>query len=126
MTTQGNASEFNGSNKDEMIDITKVVKLRPLGVQEFELMSMDDIEERSKYIPIRLSLVYFFLTYFSKKERKRLRLIEAALNVSEYTDKVDILKWDKTKRIHAQLRGNTPFELKTRYLRNSQWISGCK
>ena len=51
--------------------------------------------ERAKYIPLRLDL----------KERKSLRLLEAALNVSEYTDKVDILSYSsKAKRIHAQLR----------------------
>ena len=36
--------------------------------------------ERSKYIPLRLTL----------GERKFLRLLEAALNVSEYTDKVRV------------------------------------
>ena len=51
--------------------------------------------ERAKYIPLRLDL----------KERKSLRLLEAALNVSEYTDKVDILSYhSKAKRVHAQLR----------------------
>jgi hypothetical protein len=51
--------------------------------------------ERSKFIPIRLNLA----------ERKKLRLLEAALNVSEYTDKVDILSYEsKSKRIFAQLK----------------------
>merc|ERR1712112_714760 len=51
--------------------------------------------ERVKYIPLRLTL----------NERKLLRLCEAALNVSEYTDKVDILTWkSKTGRIHEQIR----------------------
>jgi len=51
--------------------------------------------ERTKFIPLRLTL----------SERKLLRLCEAALNVSEYTDKVDILTWkSKTGRIHEQLR----------------------
>jgi len=54
-----------------------------------------EFTERVKYIPLRLTL----------NERKSLRLCEAALNVSEYTDKVDILTWkSKTGRIHEQIR----------------------
>ena len=52
--------------------------------------------ERSKYIPLRLTLV----------ERKYLRLLEAALQVSEYTDKIDTLGFglSKAKRIVHQIR----------------------
>ncbi|KAJ1987501.1 hypothetical protein GGI04_006130, partial [Coemansia thaxteri] len=53
------------------------------------------ITERAKYIPIRLTL----------RERKFLRLLEAGLKVSEYTDKIDILMYgNKTKRIVAQIK----------------------
>merc|ERR1719495_427005 len=56
---------------------------------------MQEFIERTKYIPLRLTL----------PQRKLLRLCEAALNVSEYTDKVDILTWkSKTGRIHEQLK----------------------
>jgi len=51
--------------------------------------------ERSKYIPLRLTM----------EERKFLRLLEATLNVSEYTDKIDIISSKaKVQRIKEQLR----------------------
>lgn len=51
---------------------------------------------RSKYIPVRLTL----------PERKCLRLLEAALTVSEYTDKIDTIGYglSKAKRIVHQIR----------------------
>jgi Protein of unknown function (DUF2009) len=52
--------------------------------------------ERAQFIPLRLTVV----------ERKYLRLLEAALSVSEYTDKIDTLGFgmSKAKRIVHQIR----------------------
>ena len=52
--------------------------------------------ERAKYIPLRLTL----------GERKYLRLLDAALQVSEYTDKIDTLGFglSRAKRIVHQIR----------------------
>jgi Protein of unknown function (DUF2009) len=52
--------------------------------------------ERAKYIPLRLTL----------GERKYLRLLDAALQVSEYTDKIDTLGYglSKARRIVHQIR----------------------
>lgn len=52
---------------------------------------------RAKYIPMRLTA----------DERATLRLVEAALSVSDYTSEVDILSYNKAaarKRMHTQLR----------------------
>jgi hypothetical protein len=52
--------------------------------------------ERSKYIPLRLTFV----------ERKYLRLFDAPLQPSEYTDKIDtpVIGLSKVKRIAYQIR----------------------
>lgn len=53
------------------------------------------IKNHCQFIPMRLTM----------DERKLLRLLEAALNVSDYTDKVDVTSFkSKSKRIVAQLR----------------------
>jgi hypothetical protein len=53
-------------------------------------------DERAKYIPLRLTL----------RERKYLRLLDAAMQISEYTDKIDNLgfRLSKAKRIVHQIR----------------------
>jgi hypothetical protein len=58
------------------------------------IASVEDMHERAKYIPLRL-------TY---EERKSLRLVNAAINVSDYTNSVDIDFKSKSKRRHVQLQ----------------------
>jgi Protein of unknown function (DUF2009) len=68
-----------------------------LGAQPAVGISIGDwYLERSKFIPLRLTL----------SERKFLRLLDAALQVSEYTDKVDTFGsgLSKAKRIVHQIR----------------------
>ena len=51
--------------------------------------------ERAKWIPMRLTM----------RERRLFRLLDAALSVSEYTDKVDILTWKrKESRVVEQIK----------------------
>ena len=50
--------------------------------------------ERSKYIPLRLSY----------EERKTLRLVNAAINVSDYTNAIDISFQKSARRHHVQLQ----------------------
>lgn len=67
----------------------------PEDADDIILPSEYDMTEKAKFIPVRLS----------RHERKLLRLCESALNVSEYTDKVDIWGYgSKMQRVHGQLR----------------------
>lgn len=57
-------------------------------------LPLSNIRERAKYIPLRL-------TY---EERKSLRLVAAAINVSDYTNIVDINFKQRARRQHTQLQ----------------------
>lgn len=58
-------------------------------------LQQGDFRSRATYIPLRLAY----------NERASLRLLEAALSVCEYTDKVDVLRYTgKTHRIVAQIK----------------------
>eukprot|EP01038_Epipyxis_sp_PR26KG_P016737 gene16737-22896_t len=56
--------------------------------------SYDSMKERAKYIPLRL-------TY---EERKSLRLVNASINVSDYTTTVDVAFKNKARRHHVQIQ----------------------
>jgi hypothetical protein len=46
-----------------------------------------------------------FVRFSFFQERKALRLVEAALNVSEYTDRIDHLRFKSSaQRLHSQLQ----------------------
>ena len=60
-----------------------------------QIESPTNLVEKSKFIPLRLN----------ESERKLLKLLEASLSVSNYTDKVDILSYSrKTSRIILQIK----------------------
>ncbi|TPX64077.1 hypothetical protein SpCBS45565_g06170 [Spizellomyces sp. 'palustris'] len=87
------AATDNGENQ-EVEEINDDFKL--MGEQPTAKAPVGDwFLERAKFIPLRLTL----------EERKYLRLLEAALSVSEYTDRIDILSYgSKSKRIVSQIK----------------------
>lgn len=58
------------------------------------LLPFQSMKERAKYIPLRLSY----------DERKSLRLVNSAINVSDYTTAVDVSFKNKARRHHIQLQ----------------------
>ncbi|CAM9517571.1 unnamed protein product [Chrysoparadoxa australica] len=57
--------------------------------------SLGSLREASKHVPLRLT----------EEERRLLALLEGALHVSEYTDRVDVpTRWNKAKIIYTELR----------------------
>jgi len=87
--------QVKGERSDLLKQLLETYAPRALSASLGSSSTGDWFSERSKYIPLRLTL----------EERKKLRLVEAAMEVSEYTDKVDIISWSsKAGRIHAQLR----------------------
>lgn len=66
-----------------------------LSVRNVDAEQVALVKARSKHIPLRLTT----------EERKMHRLLEAALDVSEYTDKIDVVTYvSKARRIVAQLK----------------------
>ncbi|KAJ3740991.1 hypothetical protein DFH05DRAFT_1580352 [Lentinula detonsa] len=82
---------------EELEQITSAIPAQPSGAQPAIGSTVGEwFVDRSRFIPLRLTL----------GERKFLRLLEAALSVSEYTDKIDTLSsgQSKAKRIVAQIK----------------------
>ena len=92
------SSESNGPSDDESWQhVTPGTVVEVLGAQPAIGACVNEwFVERAKFIPLRLTL----------PERKYLRLLDAALTVSEYTDKIDTIGFglSKAKRIVHQIR----------------------
>jgi Protein of unknown function (DUF2009) len=72
-----------------------VAEVREAPIATSSSADVSKFAERAKFIPMRLTL----------KERRLFRLLEAALSVNEYTDKVDILSWrNKSQRVVQQIK----------------------
>ncbi|EPB91641.1 hypothetical protein HMPREF1544_01563 [Mucor circinelloides 1006PhL] len=99
-TTNANTAASNGTKKKEKEKEDTIMKQALMEMDGTIINSSgptfgDYMTKRSKTVPLRLDA----------EERQFLRLLDAALNVSEYTDKIDIISYsNKAKRIVAQIR----------------------
>eukprot|EP01032_Pedospumella_encystans_P017358 gene17358-19781_t len=93
------AEERRLAERDRQIreEERKVAEMKHADIDENDLedkLPANHMRERAKYIPVRL-------TY---EERKSLRLVNAAINVSDYTTAVDVAFKNKARRHHVQLQ----------------------
>ena len=93
------SSHTQGMRQSEVVEERMVQEERKAEEMELELdvsvpLPSEVMQERAKYIPLRLSY----------EERKALRLVMAAINVSDYTSVVDTEFKSKARRRHVQLQ----------------------
>ena len=97
--------QHSAKSEEKMTREAEAAKLRQLFDEECRVAAMsfdqnaiirlsENMKERSRYIPLRLSY----------EERKTLRLVNAAINVSDYTNVVDVPFKNAAKRQHLQLQ----------------------
>ncbi|CAE6541538.1 unnamed protein product [Rhizoctonia solani] len=94
-TTNATPDQLDDQAEAEVDDTPEEQDTPPIA-ESSSAPSKSSLSKRAKFIPLRLTL----------PERKLLRLLESALHVSEYTDRVDILSYSstRTKRAAAQIR----------------------
>lgn len=89
------ASDDNFNPDDAMDAAEHKAQELDLDLDADGILPTEEMIERAKYIPVRLSY----------EERKTLRLVNSAINVSDYTNTVDSSGFkSKTKRNHAMLQ----------------------
>lgn len=89
------------ASDQELLDEEIPQQERNININEFwrytvasDTISPTWLASRAKFIPLRLTLA----------ERKVMRLVVNTMDVSEYTDKIDILSWrNKNRKIHKEL-----------------------
>jgi hypothetical protein len=86
--------EENDDNEEDAVDAPAHPHPSSIPTVHISPLPQSNMSERAKYIPVRLSY----------EERKSLRLVCAAMNVSDYTNAVDIAFKNPAKRYHTQLQ----------------------
>lgn len=87
-------AELQRKFEEEESKVSMMAEMEDFDEANLPAATSESMLERSKYIPIRL-------TY---EERKGLRLISAAVNVSDYTNTVDVAFKNKARRHQKQLQ----------------------
>jgi hypothetical protein len=91
---EGEFVEEEADGEEEAVDTPAHPHPSSIPTVHISPLPLSVMRERAKYIPVRLSY----------EERKSLRLVCAAMNVSDYTNAVDVAFKNPAKRYHTQLQ----------------------